>query len=157
MNESALWTGRTVVYSALLTLFTHSGVTQWDLLVLKSTHLQSFQSGKPSAEEKRSRFALSSQRADDRAAEKLLVQCAKRCVFTQRAVTKRCYAHPYRAFWLFGPQQAATGWLQELHGAAAACLSALFPGSGSSLRVWLRLQGPPLETLRFLLVDDLFH
>lgn len=59
MNESALWTGRTVVYSALLTLFTHSGVTQWDLLVLKSTHLQSFQSGKPSAEEKRSRFIIS--------------------------------------------------------------------------------------------------
>lgn len=59
VNESALWTGRTVVYSVLLTLFTHSGVTQRDLLVLKSTHLQSFQSGKPSAEEKRSRFIIS--------------------------------------------------------------------------------------------------
>lgn len=58
VNESALWAGRTVVYSALLTLFTHSGVTQRDLLVLKSTHLQSFESGKPSAEEKRSRNEL---------------------------------------------------------------------------------------------------
>lgn len=101
--------------------------------------------------------ASSSQPADKHSAEKLFSWRAKRSVFTQREVMKRHYARPYRAFWLFGPQQAATGRLRELHGAAAACLSAFFPGSGSFLRVWRRLQGPPMETLRFLLVDDLLH
>ena len=127
-TDSVLWGGRIRVYCALWTLLTHSGVTERDLLVLKSTHLQSFQSG--SLRHKKRRHVLSKH-----CAEKLLICCAKRSVFRQREVMKRYYARPYRACWLSGPLQAATGWLQELHSAAAACLPALFPGSLSFLGV----------------------
>lgn len=127
--------------------FTHSGVIERDLLVLKSTHLQSFQSGSLET----GKEGMFSRGARRHSAEKLFICCAKRSVFTQREMMKRHYARPYRACWLCGPLQAATGWLRELHGAAAACLPA------GALPVWRRLQGPPMETLRFLLAENLFN